>query len=50
MRSVDFTPFLLATVLLFVVLSSIQFFGSLAAGERGLLAFEKACPVYNRIH
>jgi hypothetical protein len=50
MRSLDLTPFLLAAVLLFVVVSAIEFTGSLAGGERGLLAFERACPIYSRVH
>ena len=43
----DFGPILLVTVLAFVVLGSVQFVGSLTGGERGLLRFEKACPIYH---
>jgi hypothetical protein len=43
----DFTPVLLATVLTFVIVGTVQFLGSLPGGERGLLHFEKACPIYH---
>lgn len=43
----DFTPVLLVIVLLFAVLAPVQFLRSLPGGERGLLKFEKACPIYN---
>lgn len=46
-RGFDFTPILLATVLAFVVVGIVQFTGSLPGGERGLLLFEKACPIYH---
>jgi hypothetical protein len=46
-RGFDFTPVLLATVLAFVVVGGLQFAHSLPDGERGLLLFEKACPVYS---
>jgi hypothetical protein len=42
----DFTPMLLATVLAFVVIASVQFLGALPGAERGLLLFEKACPIH----
>jgi hypothetical protein len=46
-RGFDFTPVLLATVLAFVVVGALQFASSLPGGERGLLLFERACPVYS---
>jgi hypothetical protein len=42
----DFTPPLLAIVLAFVVLAAVALSHSLPGGERGLLLFEKACPIY----
>jgi hypothetical protein len=45
----DFMPVLLATVLLFVVVSVLQFLNSIAAGERGLLLFEKFCPIHSNV-
>lgn len=43
----DFTPALVAIALAFVVLGSIQFLHDLPGGERGLLLFEKACPIHS---
>jgi hypothetical protein len=45
-RGLDFTPALFAIVLVFVVLGTLQFSRSLAGGERGLLLFERACPIH----
>lgn len=42
----DFTPVLLAIVLVFVVVASAQFLRDLPGGEHGLLLFEKACPIH----
>jgi hypothetical protein len=44
----DFTPVLLFGVVAFVAAATIQLFGSLPGGERGLLQFEKACPIYDK--
>jgi hypothetical protein len=41
----DFTPVLLAVVLLFVVVSIVQFSQGWPAGQHGLLLFEKACAL-----
>jgi hypothetical protein len=41
----DFTPILLAVVLLFVVVSIVQFTQGWAGGQHGLLLFEKACAL-----
>lgn len=49
-KSFDFTPVLLATVLAFVVVAGVEFSANLAGGERGLLRFEKACPIYTTAH
>jgi hypothetical protein len=46
-RGFDFTPVLFAIVLVFVVVGSLQFSRSLAGGERGLLLFERACPIHS---
>jgi hypothetical protein len=43
----DFTPLLLVTVVAFVLVASVQFWSNLPGGERGLLRFEKACPIYS---
>jgi hypothetical protein len=45
-RGFDFTPLLFAIVLAFVVVGSLQFSRTLAGGERGLLLFERACPIH----
>jgi hypothetical protein len=47
MRGLDFTPVLFATVLVFVVAGTLAFSSGLAGGERGLLLFEKACPIHS---
>jgi hypothetical protein len=44
----DFTPVLLIGVVAFAAAATIQLLGSLPAGERGLLQFEKACPIYDK--
>lgn len=46
-RGFDFTPVLVATVLLFVTFAVFQLVRSLPDGQRGLLLFEKACPIYS---
>jgi hypothetical protein len=46
-RGFDFTPVLFAIVLVFVVVGTLQFSRSLAGGERGLLIFEKTCPIHS---
>lgn len=45
-RGIDFMPILLALVAAFVVIGSLQFITTLPAAERGLLLFEKACPIH----
>jgi len=42
----DFMPLLLAIVAAFVILGSLQFAINLPGAERGLVAFEKACPIH----
>lgn len=44
----DFTPVLLLGVVAFVATATIQLLGSLPGGERGLLQFERACPIYDK--
>ena len=39
-------PLFLAVVLAFVTVGAVQFARGLPGGERGLLLFEKACPIY----
>lgn len=46
-HGLDLTPVLMAAVLAFVVAATVQFSLSLAGGERGLLLFERACPIYS---
>jgi hypothetical protein len=46
-RAVDFTPLLLATVLAFVIVATFQFLRDLPGAERGLLLFERACPIHS---
>lgn len=48
MRGFDFTPALFVTLTLFVTIGAFQFLQGLPGGERGLLAFEKACPIYGK--
>jgi hypothetical protein len=43
----DFMPALIAAVLAFVVIASAQLLSTLPGGERGLLLFEKACPLHS---
>jgi hypothetical protein len=43
----DFTPVLVAFVLLFVIVGTLQFLSVLPGGERGLLQFERACAIYS---
>jgi hypothetical protein len=42
----DFTPIVIALTLAFVALGSFQLLHDLPGGERGLLLFEKACPIH----
>ena len=41
----DFTPLLATLAIAFVVVGSVQFLRDLPGGERGLLLFEKSCPI-----
>jgi hypothetical protein len=41
------TPALLASVLAFVFVAVLQLSNALPGAERGLLLFEKACPIYS---
>jgi hypothetical protein len=43
----DFSAALLALALAFVVVASVQFLRALPGGERGLILFEKACPIHS---
>ena len=44
----DFTPALVIIATAFVVVESVQFLHALPGGERGLLLFEKTCPLPQR--
>lgn len=43
----DFAPLLLVAVLAFVAIGITDLSRSLPGGERGLLRFEGACPIYH---
>ncbi len=43
-------PLFLSIVLAFVAAGAIQFARGLPGGERGLLLFEKACPIYTTVN
>jgi hypothetical protein len=43
----DFTPALAGIVLVFVLVGSLQFLSGLPGAERGLLLFERACPIHS---
>jgi hypothetical protein len=45
-QGIDLMPLFLAIVLAFVTVGAVQFARGLPGGERGLLLFEKACPIY----
>jgi hypothetical protein len=44
-RGFDFTLVFAVTIVLFIALSMIQFSNSWGDAQRGLLIFEKACPL-----
>jgi hypothetical protein len=44
----DFMPVFFAAVLAFVLAGLLDLSRSLPDGERGLLLFEKACPIYHK--
>ena len=39
-------PILLAAVVAFVIMGSLQFVLTMPAAEHGLVLFEKACPIH----
>lgn len=43
----DLTSLLLAIPLAFVIVGSAEFLHDLPGGERGLLLFEKTCPLHS---
>jgi hypothetical protein len=45
----DVTPVLLAAVLVFVGLALFELSRSLPDAERGLVLFEKACPIHTSV-
>jgi hypothetical protein len=46
LRRFDFSLVLIAAVLAFVVVATVQFTRSLPGGERGLLLYERTCPIH----
>jgi hypothetical protein len=46
-RGFDFTPVMVVLVLVFVAVATFDLLRTLPGGERGLLLFERACPIYN---
>jgi hypothetical protein len=45
-RGFDLMPALFAVLIAFVAVGAFEFAGSWPAAQRGLLNFEKACPIY----
>jgi hypothetical protein len=43
---IDLMPALFVVLLAFVAIGSFQFWSSWPAAERGLVIFERACPIY----
>jgi hypothetical protein len=43
---IDFTLALVPITLAFAIVGSVQFAHALPGGERGLLLFERACPIH----
>jgi hypothetical protein len=46
-NGLDFTPVLFGIVLAFVAAGLFGFLSGLPGAERGLLLFERACPIYH---
>jgi len=45
-RGFDLMPVFFAAILAFVTLGALQFAKAWPAAERGLVIFEKTCPIY----
>jgi hypothetical protein len=45
MRTRDFTPAFFLAIFVFLAITTVQFFGGLAQAERGILLYEKTCPL-----
>ena len=45
-HGIDLTPALFGVLVAFVAIGVFQFWSSWPAAERGLVHFEKACPIY----
>lgn len=45
-RGFNLMPVFLVALLAFVMVGAVQFVSSWPAAARGLLIFEKACPIY----
>jgi hypothetical protein len=50
MRVRDFTPPFFLAIFIFLCVAVVQFFGSLPAAERGILLYEKTCPLNQGAH
>jgi hypothetical protein len=45
-QGIDFMPALFVVLFAFAAIGLFQFWSSWPAAERGLVIFEKACPIY----
>jgi hypothetical protein len=50
MRPRDFTPAFFLAIFLFLGVAVVQFFGGLQQAERGILLYEKTCPLNSSAH
>lgn len=41
----DFTPAFFLTIFVFLAIATVQFFGGLQQAERGILLYERTCPL-----
>ena len=49
-RGFNFMPVFLVALVAFVMVGAFQFVSSWPAAERGLVIFEKTCPIYTSSH
>jgi hypothetical protein len=50
MRTRDFTPAFFLAIFVFLGVAVVQFFEGLAQAERGILLYEKTCPLSQGTH
>jgi hypothetical protein len=50
MHTRDFTPAFALAIFLLLAVAVVQFFGGLAQAERGMLLYEKTCPLNQSAH